>query len=591
MSSLRGKLIFKKFRVGNIIYKSDISLIYQGKNEFTKEPVAMKFEKNKSKYELLESEAYILILLKGLGIPRIISFGKTNNYKVLVEELLGQSIYLIWNKRINDKNKLNDICLIAIQCINRLEYIHSRNIIHRDIKPFNFVFGRKDPNLIYLIDFGISRKYRSSKSGNHIRFRKLNTINGSMRYMSINCNKGYEQSRRDDLESLGYLLIYLIKKNLPWMHIEKQNLDSKEQFLKICSIKSSIKPEELCSGLPSEFSQYIKYCRSLSFEQQPNYNYLRNLFIEIIKANEKFIDNRFINFMHFSWLKNNNIKKMNIHSIFNSQYLSNESYNKKKGNSHQRLFKHIKESIDKAKSQEVTGYKNSNFFSFNLKNINIILNKNVVASNKENEKSINSYNNINKRDFKLNNISINNYNGEKTEESSIKNSKLQKEFFDFSKVPILKNTILTKSNQRYPSNHNLVYSNHLKKIKMYKLNNATKKDSSNNKLDNISTDNTFNYKKFHNYRTLEQRKKEKEKELNKNNKNNISSNLKKKNLSIEYNFNSNIFLNRINNIFPKQFANLLTTINNTDNNDNDIKLLSDRYNTHQGNRYKKIINN
>ena len=129
MSSLRGKLIFKKFRVGNIIYKSDISLIYQGKNEFTKEPVAMKFEKNKSKYELLESEAYILILLKGLGIPRIISFGKTNNYKVLVEELLGQSIYLIWNKRINDKNKLNDICLIANQCITRLKYNHSRNLI------------------------------------------------------------------------------------------------------------------------------------------------------------------------------------------------------------------------------------------------------------------------------------------------------------------------------------------------------------------------------------------------------------------------------------------------------------------------------
>ena len=121
---------------------------------------------------------------------------------------------------------------------------------------------------------------------------------------------------------------------------------------------------------------------------------------------------------------------------------------------------------------------------------------------------------------------------------------------------------------------------------MCKLNNATKKDSSINKLDNISTDNIFNYKTFHNYRTLEQRKKEKEL-----NKNNISSNLKKKNLSIEYNFNSNIFLNRINNIFPKQFANLLTTINNTDNNDNDIKLLSDKYNTHQGNRYKKIINN
>ena len=170
MSSFQNKLIFKKFRVGKLIHKSGFSSIYKGKNELTHEPVAMKFEKMKSKFALLESEAYILLLLKGLGIPRIISFGKILNYKVLIEELLGKSIYLIWDKKINDKNKLNDICLIAIQCINRIEYIHSRNIIHRDIKPFNFVFGRKDQNLIYLIDFGISRKYRSSKSGNHIRF-------------------------------------------------------------------------------------------------------------------------------------------------------------------------------------------------------------------------------------------------------------------------------------------------------------------------------------------------------------------------------------------------------------------------------------
>ena len=174
MSSFQNKLIFKKFSLGKLIHKSDVSLIYEGKNELTQEPVAMKFEKNGGKYELLESEAYLLLLLKGLGIPRVISFGKIKNYKVLVEELLGKTIYLIWSKKINEKNKLNDICLTAIQCINRLEYIHSRNIIHRDIKPFNFVFGRKDPNLIYIIDFGISRKYRSSKTGNHIRYRKLN---------------------------------------------------------------------------------------------------------------------------------------------------------------------------------------------------------------------------------------------------------------------------------------------------------------------------------------------------------------------------------------------------------------------------------
>ena len=158
MTSLQKKLIFKKFRVGKLIHKSEISLIYDGKNELTQEPVAMKFEKSGGKFDLLESEAYFLYLLKGIGIPKIISYGKISNYKILIEELLGQSVYSLLNKKINPKNKLNDICLIAIQSINRLEYIHSKNIIHRDIKPFNFVFGRTDPNLIYLLDFGISRK-------------------------------------------------------------------------------------------------------------------------------------------------------------------------------------------------------------------------------------------------------------------------------------------------------------------------------------------------------------------------------------------------------------------------------------------------
>ena len=587
MSSLQKKLIFKKFRVGRLIHKSDISLIHEGKNELTQEPVAMKFEKNKSKFELLESEAYILFLLKGLGIPRVISFGKTTNYKVLVEELLGQTIYLIWNKKINDKNKLNDICLIAIQCINRLEYIHSRNIIHRDIKPFNFVFGRKDPNLIYLIDFGISRKYRSSKSGNHIRYKKLNSINGSMRYMSINCNKGYEQSRRDDLESLGYLLIYLIKKTLPWIHIEKQNIDSKEKFLKICSIKSTIKPEELCSGLPIEFCQYIKYCRDLRFEQQPNYNYLRNLFIEVIKANEKFIDIRFIHFMQFSWLKNNNIKKINRYSKIKGQYLSIEYNNKKRGNSHSRLLNQIKESIDKAKSQEVSGYKNSNFFSFNLKNINIILNKNnndtFTARNNRKNKNINSYNNINNnKDYKLNKIDISNFNREKTEESSIENSKLRKIFFDIPKGSILYKTILTKSDKYHKNIDNLVYSNHLKKIKILKLNNNTNKDSS-TKIENKSIDNYFNFNKFHYYRTLEQR--EKEKELKNNS---ISPYLNKKNLSIEYNFKSNIFFN--DKILPKKLSDSVN-INKNNINDDNNKLLDNKGKTYQIKHYKKIFNN
>ena len=288
--------------------------------------------------------------------------------------------------------------------------------------------------------------------------------------------------------------------DLPWINIEKQNLKQKAKFLKICSIKSSIKPEELCSGLPKEFSQYIKYCKNLKFEQQPNYNYLRNLFIEVIKINEKFIDTRFINFMEFSWLKNNNIKKINICTKYENQYLSDSNEynnNKKRGNLHQRLFKQIKESMDKSRSQEALGLKKSNFFSFNLKNINIILNKNE-GDMFPTKKSRNSYNN-----FKLNKIGVSNCSRGKTEQSSIEKLKLKK-----IKVPILTKSIYNKNID------NLIYLNPLKKIKILTLNNDTKKSSSSTKFENKSIDSFTNFGKFHHYRTLEQR--EKEKKLKKN---------------------------------------------------------------------------
>ena len=129
MTSLSNRLIFKKFHVKKLLFNSNISKVYEGLNELTKEPVAMKFEKIGGKYELLESEAYFLLLLKGFGIPRLISFGKVSHYKILVEELLGSSLYLNWNNK-NNKTRLNDTCLVALQCLDRLEYIHSKDVLN-----------------------------------------------------------------------------------------------------------------------------------------------------------------------------------------------------------------------------------------------------------------------------------------------------------------------------------------------------------------------------------------------------------------------------------------------------------------------------
>jgi len=384
MSSLSNRLIFNKFQAKKLLFNSSSSKVYEGLNKLTKEPVAIKFEKIGGKYALLQSEAYFLLLLKGFGIPRFISFGKYSNYKILVEELLGPSLFLIWNNK-NIKTRLSDICLIALQCLDRLEYIHSKGIIHKDIKPYNFLFGRNDPNVIYMIDFGISKKYKSSRTGKHIKYNNLKTINGSFRYMSINCNKGYEQSRKDDLESLGYMLVYLTKEDLPWSDLENNNKMSKFlQSKKICEKKIKTTPEELCLGLPSEFSEFIKYTRQLEFEEEPNYNYIKNLFVAILKRNEQLIDERFIGFIRFSWLKKNMQKKTNNHKSAISYSKYNDS-KKRKGSAHRRLYKNIKDSIDKAKSQELPQIRNSNWFMFKVKDINKFLNDIKTKEKKKTE--------------------------------------------------------------------------------------------------------------------------------------------------------------------------------------------------------------
>ena len=178
--SFYNRIIFKKYKIKKLMCKSVFSNVYEGINIKENIPVALKIEK-KGKYELLETEAYLLMHLKGFGIPEVISFGKYGNYKVLVEELLGPTVEDLWEKIAFKKDPfgrknmfLKDICMLAIQGLDRLEFIHSKNILHRDIKSKNFIIGKKEPNIIYIIDFGFSKKYRSSRTGKHLKFSYIN---------------------------------------------------------------------------------------------------------------------------------------------------------------------------------------------------------------------------------------------------------------------------------------------------------------------------------------------------------------------------------------------------------------------------------
>ena len=412
MSSLQKRLIFKKYKVGKSIDKTHISSIYKGINIITKEQVAMKFEKIGGKYDFLGAEISFLLLLKGIGIPDVISYGNVMNYKVLIEELLGKSIYQIWNdlyiknRLNNNKYLLNDICLMAIQCLDRLEYVHSKNIVHKDIKPGNFLFGRKNPNLIYLIDFGMSRKYRSSKTGKHIKLQKLNKINGSLIYMSINSSNCYESSRRDDLESLGYMIIFLMKNDLPWIDIENENINQKLKFEKVYAKKLSITPEILCQGLPYEFSKYIDYCRKLEFEQEPDYNYLRNLFIDVLKGLEKMDGSNHLNCKTFFFNKkdSNQLKE----KILSSNRFSSrdKTINKGRNNAHKRIYGHLKSSIEKNNKRDLSNISSAVHLNSELKKISVNQSKNNDDNNDKNKMNYNTITISNDNKI-INNIDIN----------------------------------------------------------------------------------------------------------------------------------------------------------------------------------------
>ena len=323
------KIFFKKYKIKNLIHSSVFADVYEGFNIKDKTPVAMKFEDRKKNFNILESEAYLLIELKGLGIPKIITYGKHGHYNILIEELLGKSIGLIYDELNTNKFNIKDICLIALQALDRLELLHSQLVLHRDIKEYNFVIGRNDPNKIYIIDFGLSRKYRSSRTGKHIKFRKLNISFGSLRYVSIHGNIGFEQSRRDDLESFGYMLIFLATGSIPWIDIEKLNINMIEKYLLVYRIKKMTTTKTLCKGLPEEMASYINYCKRLFFEQDPDYNYLRSLFENILTKNTLKND------LNFSW-SNKNFKGVN------NRNKDKRNINKKSTSPYSRLLNKIK---------------------------------------------------------------------------------------------------------------------------------------------------------------------------------------------------------------------------------------------------------
>lgn len=265
-----------KYNLIEKIGSGTFGTIYKGENIRTFEKVAIKVEPVKNGTKLLKNESIIYTYLNGLkGIPNVKWFGKDNINYYMVINLLGDSLEKIKNDI--GHFSLNDILKIGADCLILLQSIHSKGIIHRDIKPDNFLFGLgKVSNQIHIIDFGLAKTYIIHNK--HIPLKNTKGLIGSNTYASINAHHFIELSRRDDLESLAYMLLYLYFDKLPWQDIYDKNLKKINNL--ICQLKINLLND---SSIPEVFVKYLRHVQSMKFEETPDYKKYIELFLSEIK--------------------------------------------------------------------------------------------------------------------------------------------------------------------------------------------------------------------------------------------------------------------------------------------------------------------
>lgn len=262
--------LFKdKYYIENLLGSGGFGSVYKTTQIEMQKTFAIKVDK-KRKGNVKQESVLLLELQGGEGIPRVYEVGETADFTYMVMELLGSSLSKI-QKQQGGRFQVDTVIPILLQAINRLEYIHSFGIAHRDLKPQQFLLGSN--NLLYLVDYGLARKF--SIDGSHIPYQNNCSRAGNSTYASLGNHLGIHQTRRDDIESLSYMAVSLVCGKLPWQQTVK--LNSSTKWNNVYQIKSSIPLQELCQDCPKEFLSFIRYARALDFHEDPDYEYLRRM--------------------------------------------------------------------------------------------------------------------------------------------------------------------------------------------------------------------------------------------------------------------------------------------------------------------------
>ncbi|KAH8238662.1 hypothetical protein KR038_006274, partial [Drosophila bunnanda] len=278
-------VLARKYRVYGKVGSGSFGDIYKAECRETGERVAVKLEStNDLKPHILNEYKMYRTLGHGLGIPRVFNCFTEQDVNVLVMELLGPSLNDLF-EFCEHRFSVKTVAMLADQMIERLQYVHTHNIVHRDIKPDNFLMGKGAlKNQLFIIDFGLSEEFWNEEAHRHVPPKSGSYLVGTARYASINAMTGGRQSRRDDMEALGYLLIYMLRGRLPWQGMKFRH--SKQRNERIAEAKQSTRLKDLCRGCPDEFGVYMSYCRTLGFEEEPHYPLIRQSFLDLMKRYE-----------------------------------------------------------------------------------------------------------------------------------------------------------------------------------------------------------------------------------------------------------------------------------------------------------------